>query len=163
MCAKAAPSRPEASHAGEDSEENKLDAFKSKFEEHSSQEDAEHGRPIDPLGPTPLPLGTRPVAAPGASPSKTELLGNNPKPGGSRWNTDLPGGRPEAEALFERLRGDSQTLRDIDEQGNERIWTEDNSVRLRIMANGDIRVERQVDIGGKRLETIHFGERKGRR
>ena len=163
MCAKAAPSRPEASHAGEDSEENKLDAFKSKFEEHSSQEDAERAGRSTRLVQRPS-LSVRGRSQPlGASPSKTELLGNNPKPGGSRWNTDLPGGRPEAEALFERLRGDSQTLRDIDEQGNERIWTEDNSVRLRIMANGDIRVERQVDIGGKRLETIHFGERKGRR
>jgi hypothetical protein len=122
MCAKAAPSRPEASHAGEDSEEDKLDAERRALGEETPEEDRRHGRPIDPLGTTPVPFpAARPAAGPAALPSTTELFGNNPKPGGSRWNTDLPGGRAEAETLFERLRGDSQTLRDIDEQGNERL------------------------------------------
>lgn len=66
--------------------EDELDAERRALGEETPEEDQRHGRPINPLGPTPVPFGgTRPGAAPGALPSKTELLGNNPEPAGSRW------------------------------------------------------------------------------
>ncbi len=52
---------PGGPHGGEDSEEDKLDAERRALGEEPPEEDQRHGRPIDPLGPTPLPVGgTRP-------------------------------------------------------------------------------------------------------
>ncbi|SFK11103.1 toxin 50 [Methylocapsa palsarum] len=48
---------PGGPHGGDESEDDKLEDFKSKFEEDTPQEDMRHGRPIDPLGPTPVPIG----------------------------------------------------------------------------------------------------------
>jgi hypothetical protein len=53
---------------GEDSEDDKLEDFNAKLEEDSPQEDLEHGRPTDPLGPTPVPVAG-PRAAAGTTPS----------------------------------------------------------------------------------------------
>ncbi|WP_374308907.1 hypothetical protein [Methylocella sp.] len=153
---------PGGPEGGDRSEDEKLYEERRELGETTPEEDRRHGRPIDPLDTTPLPLGApRPASGPkpatGGLPSKTEFLGSNPQPGGSRWNTDLPGGKAEAEALFEQLRGSKQKFHEFDDAGSERIWTEDHSVQLRMKANGDIRIERQIDIGGKQFETIHFG------
>jgi hypothetical protein len=53
---------PGGPHGGEDSKEDKLDAERRALGEEPPEEDQRHGRPIDPLGPTPLPVGTRPAA-----------------------------------------------------------------------------------------------------
>ncbi|ACK51924.1 hypothetical protein Msil_3013 [Methylocella silvestris BL2] len=61
---------PGGPHGGDKSEDDKLDDFKSKFEEESLQADVQHGRPIDPLGPPPFPFaGPRPVGASGPKPA----------------------------------------------------------------------------------------------
>ncbi|WP_244406146.1 hypothetical protein [Methylocella silvestris] len=61
---------PGGPHGGDKSEEDKLEDFKSKFEEDSPQEDIQHGRPINPLGPTPAPFaGQRSAGASGPKPA----------------------------------------------------------------------------------------------
>ena len=143
----------------EDFEEEKLYEERRALGETTPEEDQRHGKPIDPLGPTPFPFaGPRPAGA-GGSPSKTELLGGNPKLGGSRWNTDLPGGRAEAEALFEQLAAGQTILKEIDKQGDIRLFTPDQRIQLRIKANGEARIDRPIDVDGTARETIHFNGR----
>ncbi|WP_395698445.1 hypothetical protein [Methylocella sp.] len=155
---------PGGPEGGDRSEDEKLYEERRELGETTPEEDRRHGRPIDPLGTTPLPLGApRPASGPkpatGGLPSKTELLGDKAKGGGSRWNTDLPGGKVEAEALFEQLAAGQTVLKEIDKEGNIRLFTPDQQVQLRIKTNGEARIDRPIDIDGKKRETIHFNGR----
>ncbi|MGO9672977.1 MAG: hypothetical protein ACLPSF_02210 [Methylocella sp.] len=67
---------PGGHHGGEESEDDKLDQFKAKLGETTPQEDLEHGRPIDPMGPTPFPFpGASPKTAPLAGPKPSDFAG----------------------------------------------------------------------------------------
>ena len=64
---------PGGPRGGEESEEDKLDAERRALGEEPPEEDSRHGRPIDPLGQTPVPFGgTRPAGDP-----KYTAAGNN--------------------------------------------------------------------------------------
>ena len=65
---------PGGPRGGEESEEDKLEDFKSKFEEDSPQEDLEHGRPIDPVGPTPVPVPSSRSAPAAAGPKPSDFV-----------------------------------------------------------------------------------------
>lgn len=115
-----------------------------------------------PFGGAPIagPPGAPAVRAPAALPSKSELLGTNPKDGGSRWNTDMPGGVDEAKSFFQRLTAGQSLTKKEDKYGNSRTTTSDQQYNLRINgSNGDVRIDRPIDIGGKDRETIHFNKR----
>ncbi|MGH6795392.1 MAG: hypothetical protein ACREDH_09400, partial [Methylocella sp.] len=116
----------------------------------TTDEDVEHGHPIDPLE-TP----TVPLVAP---PSKSVLIGNNPKPAGSRFNTDMPGGLEEAETLFGSVTQGQTVKTEITDEGVTRM-TADDGTQLRINADGSIRIDRPVSIEGIYRETIHFNEK----
>jgi hypothetical protein len=56
---------PGGPRGGEESEDDKIDAERRALGEETPEEDRRHGRPIDPLGPTPVPFGgTRPAGDP---------------------------------------------------------------------------------------------------
>ena len=144
---------------GENSEEDKLEDFKAKLGEETDEEAVRHGRPLDPMQ---TPFGGAPssAAAPSSGlPSQFELLGNNPEPAKNRWNTDLPGGSDEAKTLFQRLTTGQSVTTEKDKYGNTKTSTSDQRLNLRIKVNGDVRIDRPVDIGGKDRETIHFNKR----
>ncbi len=86
---------------GENSEDDKLEDFKAKLGEETDEGAVEHGRRPTDLDAPSVPAPGQ--AAPAGLPSKYELLGNNVRDGGSRWNTDLPGGFDDAKVIFERL------------------------------------------------------------
>jgi len=70
---------PGGHHGGEESEDDKLEEFKAKLGETTPKEDFENGRPIDPLGPTPVPFpGARPPGA--ASPRSSDIVGQDSAP-----------------------------------------------------------------------------------
>ncbi len=64
---------PGGPHGGEESEEDKLDAERRALGEEPPEEDSRHGRPIDPLGQTPVPFG----AMQPAGGSRYTAAGNN--------------------------------------------------------------------------------------
>ena len=144
---------------GDNSEEEKLEDFKAKLGEETDEEAIEHGRPLDPMQ---MPFGGAPsagVAPSSGLPSKYQLLGNNVRDGGNRWNTDLPGGFDDAKAIFERLTVGQPTETEADDYGNSIASTPDKQFLLRKNKIGEVRVDRPVDIGGKNRETIHFNDR----
>ena len=61
---------PGGPHGGEDSEEDKLDAERRALGEETPEEDQRHGRPIDPLGQTPLPV-------PAGGPKPSDFVGQD--------------------------------------------------------------------------------------
>jgi hypothetical protein len=146
---------------GENSEDDKLEDFKAKLGEEPDAEAARHGRPPTDLDAPSVPApGQAPAPAlPGGLPSKYELLGNNREDGRNRWNTDLPGGYDDAKAIFDRLTAGQPVTTEADKYGNSMTFTPDKQFLLRKDRNGDVRIDRPVDIGGKNRETIHFNDR----
>ena len=145
---------------GENSEDEKLEDFKAKLGEETDEEAVRHGRPLNDLDVPAVPAPGQAAAPSSGLPSKYELLGNNPRFGRSRWKTDLPGGKEEAKAWFERLIEGQPTRRIEDQVGNSRTSTDDEKLHLRVKSNGEARIDREVDIGGRKRETIHFNDRK---
>jgi hypothetical protein len=90
-----------------------------------------------------------------APPSRSVLIGNNATLAGSRFNTDLPGGLDEATARFETLTKGQAIEKDIGKGGATMLRAADGT-QLRINADGSIRIDRPIDIDGRKQETIHF-------
>jgi hypothetical protein len=65
----------------------------------------------------------------------------------------------EAKTLFQRLTTGQSVTTEEDKYGNTKTSTSDQRLNLRIKVNGDVRIDRPVDIGGKDRETIHFNKR----
>ncbi|HMF06903.1 MAG TPA: hypothetical protein VKE72_07815, partial [Methylocella sp.] len=65
----------------------------------------------------------------------------------------------EAKTLFESLTKDQPLTEEIDDKGNFRKYTSDPETQLRVSASGNVRIDRPIDINGKKRETIHFYER----
>jgi len=145
---------------GENSEQDKLEDFKAKLGEETDEKAGERGRPPTDLDAPSVPVPGQAAAPSSGLPSKYELLGNNPRFGRSRRKTDLPGGKEEAKTWFERLIEGQPTRRIEDQVGNSRTSTDDEKLHLRVKSNGEARIDREVDIGGRKRETIHFNDRK---
>jgi hypothetical protein len=128
----------------EDKPERELEEEKRTLGTETEEEEVRHGHPIDP-GQVPLPLL--------APPSRSVLIGNNSA--GSRFNTDLPGGLDGAKALFESLTKGQAIEKDIGKGGATMLRAADGT-QLRINADGSIRIDRVIDIDGRKQETTFF-------
>ncbi|KQY91781.1 hypothetical protein ASD21_15840, partial [Caulobacter sp. Root1455] len=89
----------------------------------------------------------------GSSESKP-LLGRNPQAGGSRTNTDLPGGRSTAKSIFRnQTRGQSVSQQQLGNGGVRRSAPDGKQIRMN--PNGSTRVDLPGRGPAKNGETIH--------
>lgn len=131
----------------EDEPDRKLEEERRLLGTETEKEEVEHGRPIDP--------GEVPVFPLVGPPSRSALIGNNSQPAGSRFNTDLPGGLEDAKTLFESLTKGQVIEKDIGKDGAIMLRAVDGT-QLRTNVDGSIRIDRSIDIDGRKQETIHF-------
>jgi hypothetical protein len=130
---------------GKDKAKDFLDEERRLLGEDSADDDLEHHRPIEP-GPTLIfPAGS----------ARSVLIGKNSIGKPDAYMTDLPGGLHEAKALFEQLTSGQTMLPPIDENGTLMLRSTEG-IQLRINRDGGIRIDRPLDIDGKKIETIHF-------
>jgi RHS repeat-associated protein len=99
-----------------------------------------------------MPIG-RGVRAGGAALGAPGLLGRNARVGGSRVNTDLPGGRSTAKSIFRnRTRGQRVVDRSLSNGGIRRRAQDGTQIRMN--PDGSTRIDIQHPNGTR--ETIHF-------
>lgn len=131
----------------EDKPDKNLEEERGLLGSETEQREIEH---IHPVAPAVVPVFPRL-----RPPSRSALIGNNSKPAGSRFNTDLPGGLDEATALFESMTQGQAIEKDIGKDGATMLRAADGT-QLRINVDGSIRIDRPIEIDGRKQETIHF-------
>jgi len=113
----------------------------------------EPAAPAVPVGVAGGPQAAPAPATPAAGDKQTQpLVGNNPKDGGTRTNTDLPGGHDAATGTFgeqtagQNVRTDPNTGHQVSEDGS----------RLRLNPDGTARVDLPNRGTKPNGETVHF-------
>jgi hypothetical protein len=81
--------------------------------------------------------------------------GSRPKPAQGRTDTDLPGGRPVAKSIFKNLTEGQPVITEKLTNGGVRRHTPDNSVQIRMNADGTTRLDLKGR-GSLGSERIHF-------
>jgi RHS repeat-associated protein len=83
------------------------------------------------------------------------VLGRNPRIGGSRVNTDLPGGRAAGKSIFRKLTEGQPIITDRGRDGSIIRYNPDRSVQIRMKPDGTTSLD-VVGRGPVGRETIHF-------
>lgn len=82
------------------------------------------------------------------------LLGRNARPAGSRFVSDLPGGRAVAKSIFRALTRNMAVEEEVLKSGTGiRRFAADESVAIRLNADGSTQLD--IKLFGV-METIHF-------
>jgi hypothetical protein len=114
----------------------------------------------------PMPQKDKAQVCPAAYTPDGDTKGERPNPASGRWNTDLPGGFPDAEAVFQglsRLAGDTSTVT-VPDLLRPDILQRSYPSGLQLRVGSDLRPRIDIRAGTfdlRKAETIHFTGGKG--